>query len=66
VTDGVLYQVRDKPLDQQRVAGCAGGLERSGAPERGVIMRSQDRSRGRGEVDGLLARQSRLSDSFAR
>ena len=53
VTDGVLYQVRDEALDQQRVAGCSGGLERRGAPELVMIVRSQDFGGGRGEVDGL-------------
>jgi hypothetical protein len=53
VTNGVLYQVRDEALDQQRVAGCPGGLERRGAPEFAMIVRSQDLGDGRGEVDGL-------------
>ena len=53
VTDGVGDQVRDEPLDQLRVTGRSGGLERRGARESVMIVGSQDLGGSRGEVDGL-------------
>ena len=53
VTDGVGDQVRDEALDQLRVAGRSGGLERRRAPEPVMIVGSQHLGGGRGEVDGL-------------
>jgi len=40
VTDGVLYQVRYEPLDQQWVTGCSGGFEPRGAPQCAMDVRS--------------------------
>ena len=61
VTDGVLDQVRDEALEQQRVAGRSGGLERRGAPEFGMMVRSQDFGGSGGEVDGLPSQISALA-----
>ena len=61
VADGVRDQVRDEALDQLRVAGGSGGLERRGAPESVMIVGSQDFGGGRGEVDGLSPQTSALA-----
>ena len=53
MTEGVCDQVRDEPLDQLRVAGGAGGLERRGPRQFAMILRSEDVAGGRGKVDGL-------------
>ena len=53
VTDGVRDQVRDEALDQLRVAGGSGRLQRRGAPQPVMIVASQYIGGRRGEVDGL-------------
>ena len=61
MTDGVVDQVRDEALDQLRVAGCSGGLERRRARESVMIVGSQGLGGGRGEVDGLALQTSVLA-----
>ena len=61
MTDGVPDQVRDEALDQLRVAGCSGELERRGAREFAVRVGSQDFGGSHGEVDGLSWQMSVLA-----
>ena len=61
VTDGVGHQVHDEALDQLRVAGCSGGVERRGAPEFALCIGSQDFGGSGGEVDGLPSQMSVLA-----